>query len=122
MRTEGEIRVDRASPGVVVLEVVGDHDLANAEALEAALDGAIGDGSGVVIDLSEATFIDSRVIKTLFDAGERLAGQGRQLVLQLHTAGIVIRVLEITKLIDEVVRVSDRTEAVALAGQQRETA
>jgi anti-sigma B factor antagonist len=121
MRTHGVVRVDRASPGVLVVELVGDHDLSNASDLEAALDGGLSPDSGVVVDLSEATFIDSRVIKALFDTNDRLAGHGRQLVLQLQTAGIVMRVLEVTKLTDTAVVVSDRREAVALARQQRET-
>jgi anti-anti-sigma regulatory factor len=46
--------VDRAAPG--------ERDLADAEALGKAFDEVFRQGSTLVVDLSETTFIDSRVV------------------------------------------------------------
>ncbi len=50
--------------GTVV--VTGDVDLANADQLHAALTEAAGDGTGLTVDLTEVTYLDSAAVRTLF--------------------------------------------------------
>jgi anti-anti-sigma factor len=91
MQSRPALRVVRSAPAVDVFELAGEHDMASAPQLEMALKQSLGEGRGIVADLSEVRFIDSSVIHVLFDTDSALAGQGKQLVLQINTASIVMR-------------------------------
>jgi anti-anti-sigma factor len=58
--------------------VAGDADLNSADQLRRALDDAGGTGP-VVIDLAEATLLDSRTIGVLATAASRLREEGREM-------------------------------------------
>jgi stage II sporulation protein AA (anti-sigma F factor antagonist) len=58
--------------GVWLLRLRGEHDLVNAGDLEAEIEAVFAQGSKVLVDLSEATFIDSTVLNVLV-RGARLA-------------------------------------------------
>jgi anti-anti-sigma factor len=62
----GQIVVERL-PEVVVVALLGEHDISTVPALRTELDAALAANANVV-DLSEATFIDSSVVGVLFDA------------------------------------------------------
>jgi anti-anti-sigma factor len=62
----GQIVVERL-PQVVVVALLGEHDISTVPALRTELDAALAANANVV-DLSEATFIDSSVVGVLFDA------------------------------------------------------
>jgi anti-anti-sigma factor len=98
--------------------VAGDHDMASAPRLGLALKQSLGEGRGIVVDLTETTFIDSSVIHVLFDTDSALAGQGKQLVLQIHTASIVMRALQISGL-TSLPSASEREVALAIAATPR---
>jgi anti-anti-sigma regulatory factor len=67
----------------------------------------------VIIDVSEATFIDSSVIHALFDVEKRGRACGTHLRLQIGTAQIVKRSLEINGILDLFDVDRDRQEALA---------
>jgi len=92
------LRVDRTRDGVAVFDLAGDYDMANAPELDAALGEALAEQRGIVLDLSETTFIDSSVIHVLVRTQRALAGRQRQLALRLQTASILLRALEISEL------------------------
>jgi anti-anti-sigma factor len=72
-------RIDvRRQDGAWLLILRGEHDITTQQMLRAQLHNLISTGVGVVIDLSEAEFIDSTVIATLI-GGRDAAGS--------HTAG-----------------------------------
>ena len=50
-----------------LIETYGEHDLASNDLLVAALDQVARTGTTVVVDFSEAIFIDSSVIRTLVE-------------------------------------------------------
>ena len=118
MRPRPSLQVVRSVPAVDVFEVAGDHDMASAPQLALALKQSLGEGRGIVVDLTETTFIDSSVIHVLFDTDSALAGQGKQLVLQINTASIVMRALQITGLTG-LPRTSEREAALAVAATPR---
>ena len=60
--------------GVHVLSVSGELDLGTAPQLEEPLEQALGDGGGLLIDLSACEFIDSTGIALLVRAWQRLDG------------------------------------------------
>lgn len=69
----GTVEIDRSrSDGVIIVALRGDHDLATVPIVEAALVEANQPRPGrVVADLTDATFIDSSILRTL------IAGKAR---------------------------------------------
>ena len=61
----------RRDDGAVVFTLRGEHDIDTAPELRAELDRAIADGTPVVVDLSQAVFIDSTVLGALIYGHER---------------------------------------------------
>ena len=66
----------------------------------------------LILDLSQATFIDSSVINALFDAHRQAKERGRLAVLQLGTAAIVELVLKLSEIERVLPRVHTRAEAI----------
>lgn len=112
--SRGVIRVVPETDEIVAICLEGEFDLANAPALGDEIDRALGSGNHLVFDLSKATFIDSSVIRALMRAVKAVSGREQALVLQLGTAAIVERLLEIVKIEQVLPRAHDRQEAVRL--------
>ena len=114
----GAIRVVPERDGVVAVSLDGEFDMANASMLRDEIEETLASGDDLILDLSQATFIDSSVIHVLF-ASVRAAGErNRRLVLQLGTAPIVERALELAAFERVLARAHDREEAVRLLQQQ----
>ena len=111
---QGVIRVVRETDGIAAVCVEGDFDLANAPALGDQIALALDAGHNLIVDLSEATFIDSSVIQVLMDAVQEVAGRQQTMVLQLGTAAIVERALEIARIEQVLPRAHQRQEAVRM--------
>src|SRR3712207_3760231 len=86
---------------VVVVVVEGEHDIYTAPTLRERLDEAIGRGSGVVVDLTGATFVDSSVLGALLDARRRALDGGQGFVVSVGESMEpgVHRILDITGLV-----------------------
>jgi anti-sigma B factor antagonist len=70
----------RTERGAVVATVSGELDISNASDLGSAWEGAVSQRAlGLVLDLSEATYIDSAGIHLLFRLGGRLTRRRQQL-------------------------------------------
>jgi anti-anti-sigma factor len=88
--------VDReAPPGVSVVALRGELDLAAAPLLRARVDAAAA-GRALVIDLEETTFIDSAVLKELLRARAELAAHDVRLVLAAVPSPVQ-RLLDLTR-------------------------
>ena len=114
MDSIGTIGVDRTRAEVGVFKLAGDFDMANAAELEAALNECLREQRGIVLDLSEATFIDSSIIHVFVRTQRQLVDQGRELALCVRTASIVLRALEVA-LPKFIAITPDRDEAVTIA-------
>jgi anti-anti-sigma factor len=68
MTSDSGIRTDQADDHVWVVTAPGERDLADAEALSQAFDDVFRQGSTLIVDLSDTTFIDSRVVGVLMGA------------------------------------------------------
>jgi anti-sigma B factor antagonist len=101
--------------GTVVIAVHGQADLHTAPDLRAAITEALDTGAtGLVVDLSEATFIDSMTLGVLLGAVKRLRPSGGKVTIVCVDPHIR-RIFEIT-LLDRVFSLhSDRDEALAVA-------
>lgn len=107
MRVVGRIEAVRSPSDTVVVMLVGDHDMSTAPELRTVLTRAIADGSGVVVDLSETTFLDSSILHALIEANLALQGRNGQpesssgkLALRFGGAVAVRNVFEVAGVLD----------------------
>ena len=112
---ESTVRVTRPRESVTVVELLGEHDLLTKKQDELLLDELTTTQRVVVVDVSEATFIDSSFINLLFRASAAAAERGSSFRLQMGTAAIVQRALEISGALDVLHFVHSREEAVTEA-------
>jgi anti-anti-sigma factor len=118
---DGALRVVLETDAIAALCLEGDFDLTNAQALREEIDRVLESGNGVILDLSGATFIDSSVIHVLERASRAADGREQAMVLQLGTAGIVERALELAGIEHVLPRAHDRQEAVRMVQERAET-
>jgi anti-anti-sigma factor len=84
---------------VGVVSVTGEVDIIQAHALRDRLLGAVrNEDLGLVVDLSEATYIDSVGVSLLFELAERLNERQLKLAVVLPEDGLVERVLTMVHL------------------------
>ena len=103
---EFSVASSREDDGVHVVAVSGQADLHTAPELRGALATAIDDGARrVVVDLSDATFIDSMTLGVLLGALKRLGPLSGQLAIACPDPHLR-RVFEITSL-DRVLSLGD---------------
>lgn len=87
-------------PPAAVVALVGEHDAYSAGRLEGELAVLLDEGRGIVVDLRDAEFVDSRTLAALLTArrdAERL-GLGFTLVLPRREYTQVTRLLDLTGL------------------------
>ena len=99
--------------GAVVVALLGEHDLVTKSEMSALVAELIEVNELVVVDVSEAKFIDSSFIH-IFLMADRMARSLRsRFRLQLGTAPIVRRALEVSGALDVLDVVTTRVEALA---------
>ena len=108
-----DVLVLPAGQGRVVVELSGEHDLMTKDALHDLLTTLVGRNELVVIDLTEAEFIDSSTIYCLAQADRLARARGSSVRVQLGPEGIARRALEITGMVEQLDCVIDRGEALA---------
>jgi anti-sigma B factor antagonist len=92
--------------GVFSVSVAGEVDLATAPELKEVLGEVVNSGArGVLVDLSNATFIDSTTLGVLMGAVKRLRPARGELVIACHDPNIR-KIFEIT-LLDRVFKIFD---------------
>jgi len=97
-----------------VLTITGEHDLSTAPALRRQLEDLLGDGDGIIVDLSSATFIDSSILGAILDGKRRAADAGIGFaVVHANSADGVGRVLDVTGLRAELPVHADKQDAVS---------
>lgn len=90
------IEVRSPQPGAVVVILGGEHDLYSADRLRQTFDDLLFGNERLIVDLSNAEFIDSTIIGVLVQATNRADGRDRRFTVVLGTAPVVERILEIT--------------------------
>ena len=81
----------------VVLRIAGELDAASCNAIEPAVMAAIAASAGVILDLDELTFCDSRGVAMFVSIGEKAKAEGTDLTVR-HLLPPVRSVFEITGL------------------------
>ncbi len=89
----GEVEV-AIEEGLSIVRLLGEHDLSTTQLIADRLAALIDSGSPLVFDLSEATFIDSGVVRVFEEV--HIAGVPVALVISEQTSSIVRRVLDLT--------------------------
>jgi anti-sigma B factor antagonist len=111
-----DVQVERPSSGVAVVTFMGEHDLRTSHADSDLLRSLVEECELVVADLSKAEFIDSSMLHAISSAHAAAESRGRTLRLQLGTATIVERALEISGLLEHIDCASSREEALNGSG------
>jgi len=114
------VTIDRSEPGVAVVSLRGEHETYTAPKLERELDALLADGLALVVDLTEATFVDSSVVSVLLRARETAAAADLAffLVMDDGTGSSVRTLFEVTGLRTVFPIAASREEAVgAVRGQ-----
>jgi anti-sigma B factor antagonist len=79
---ESRVVVDQFGSSSWQISLLGEHDLSTLPQIRNVLDQVFSQGTNIVIDLSDTTFIDSSVIAALIDAQVRAnANAGEELVV-----------------------------------------
>lgn len=108
----GELDVLAETDEITALRLTGEFDLRNAPQVVDNGERLLADDKQLILDLSEATFIDVAVIHALLRLEAEARKNGRVVVLQLGTAPIVERLIEISQIDRVLPRVSTRPEAL----------
>ena len=106
------MQVEVDPEGAAVVECRGEHDLTTKTEVAALLRRLLAQYELVVVDISEATFIDASFIVNLFIAN-RLAGeQDKRFRLQHATSPLVQRMLESSGVLAQLDCATSRQEAL----------
>jgi len=93
--------------GVLVASVEGEIDGSNAAELRLALSERLPNPSiGLVLDLSDVTYLDSSGVHLMFDLGRRLAARRQVLRLVVPQSAPILRVLQLCA-VEAVVPIDD---------------
>ena len=117
---DAHIEEERLDRGTILIAVSGEADLRVAGELREQLHSVIDEHpSAVVVDLSEATLVDSTVLGVLVGTLKRMRASGGHFRV-ISPGGEIRRVLELTSL-DRVFSLDrSRTEALAAVAPHRE--
>ena len=108
----GRLHVAPETDEIIALSLEGEFDMATSPSIVEQIDDALEHDKHLILDLSQATFIDSSVINVVIQASKAAKLRRRAVVLQLGTAANVERVLELTHIERVVPRTHTRTEAI----------
>jgi anti-anti-sigma factor len=98
----GRVELTRSND-TLVAQLRGELDLSNVEEIRALIVAALGnDASGLVLDLSGTTYLDSTGVRMIFDLAQRLQSRRQRLCLVLDDDALTRRVIELTKLDEQV--------------------
>ena len=111
--SDGDLELTLPRAGVAVVALRGEHDLSTAPELRTLLTRLVARNRLVVVDVSEAEFIDSSVLDTLLNAHRHAEAAFRRVVLQLGPEPIVRTMLEVSGALDLLHCAASREEALA---------
>ena len=116
-----ELKELHPRPGVVVVEVLGEHDLSTADAARDIFTRLASEHHLLIIDLTETQFIDSSFLATLLGAKGTADERGHSLLLQIERDTNVGRLLAMTRTLHAFNHVSTREAALAWPTGSAET-
>lgn len=110
-----DIRVEHGGGDLWIVALHGEHDLTTASMLDEHLRQVHSHGTRVVLDLSQATFIDSSIISRVYgEATQAATTQGSAMAVVAPTGSQPRRTLDLVQAARALQIAEDRTDAVAL--------
>jgi anti-sigma B factor antagonist len=109
--------VPYADGRIVLLRLTGEYDVFWREELREAIGFWLGTGKTVIVDLSDATLIDSAVLQAILVSDRLARKSGQRLIVRLGKTPVVRRVIELTGL-DRVLHCVDSFAEAIRAAQE----
>lgn len=106
--TPPQLRTEHVG-AVLIAHLSGDIDLSNVAALRTRLLGVVDDVDGLVVNLSDTSYVDSTGVRLLFELAERFNRGGTQVRAVVPADALVRRVVVLTKL-DRVVELHETVD------------
>jgi len=116
-----DIVVTAPLDGVAVVELHGDHDRLTADELETLLRELTLEHPLVVVDVTDARFIDSSFLHSLVNADRQAREADNRFVLQLGTRPAARKTLEVSGLLEILTCVTTREDALKSASPRSAT-
>ena len=112
MYQPGEVEV-ALEDGLSIVRLLGEHDISTQQLVAARLADLIKTGNPLVLDLSQATFVDSSFATAVTKAKRELAKRGVPVALVVpdSTARVVSKLIELAKIDKDILIVRSRDEA-----------
>ena len=104
----------QAPEGVILLALAGEIDLATSGQFRAVVDEAIAEGTSLVADIAEVTFMDSTMLRELLRAHRDIGSGGKHFILAAAQPA-VRRLLELTGTVGLFTLSDSRQDALASA-------
>ena len=111
------IALDQIGRDLWLVVVGGEQDLATVEGLREEIERAEIAGGDIVIDLTQATFIDSSVAGVLVEHGLRPPGDDVSIALVMPAAGFPAKVLRLLEIYDRLPVFESRADALRALGR-----
>ena len=90
------IQVRSPRPHAALVVLAGEHDLHSASEVQQTFDQSLAVCDHLIVDLSNAEFIDSTIVGVLMQTRKRAVELDRKFNVVLGTAPVVERILEVT--------------------------
>ncbi len=111
------IALDQIGRELWLVVVGGEQDVATVGRLREEIERASFAGGDVVVDMSQATFIDSSIAGPLVEHGLQPATDGVSLALLIPAAGFPAKVLRLLEVYDQLPAYESRDEALRALGR-----
>jgi anti-anti-sigma factor len=114
----------RTRDGVVIVKVVGEVDMSNANELRGAIiEATPNDALGLVLDFTSLAYIDSAGIHLLYRLGDNLRARGQTLRVVIppgSPASATLRLSGVQRHVDVIAELEEGVRAVALSPPQND--
>jgi anti-sigma B factor antagonist len=110
--SEGTLHVTQETDDIVAISLEGEFDMTTSPLLVEQAERALDDRQHLILDLSDATFIDSSMLNAVLRTHRAATARGRVAVLQLGSAAVVDRVIALTGIERVLPRTDNRADAV----------
>lgn len=96
-----DVLVSRLRPDAVVASFSGDHDITTRDQVGQLLEDLLEENDVVVVDVSEAAFIDSSFLHNLVRAKRFGSERGKRLAIQVDEDAVAHRALEVSLVLQQ---------------------
>ena len=107
-----DVEVIRVPPDVAVVALHGEHDVSTREEIRSLLSAEVSSNRLVIVDVTDADFIDSSFLHNLAKVDRLARNRGSRFVLQMGTARIVRSAIEVSGILGSIEWAGSRESAL----------